>query len=72
MDGVGRVVIPKEIRNTFNIQNEDPIEILIDEEKIILKKYIKLCTFCKSTEGVIRYKIKNICQECVRELKLFL
>lgn len=39
VDELGRVVLPKELRRTFSIREKDPIEIFIDEEKIILQKY---------------------------------
>lgn len=40
IDEMGRVVIPKEIRKTLRINNNDSIEIYVEgEDKIILKKY---------------------------------
>jgi len=40
IDDLGRVVIPKEIRRTYGINNGDPLEIFTDNEGfIILKKY---------------------------------
>lgn len=39
VDELGRVVIPKELRRTIGIKEKDPIEIFIDGEQIILKKY---------------------------------
>lgn len=39
LDQLGRVVIPKEIRGGLNIAEKDPMEILIDGDRIILRKY---------------------------------
>lgn len=39
VDELGRVVIPIELRRTLGINEKDPIEIYVDEDKIILKKY---------------------------------
>lgn len=39
VDELGRVVIPIEVRRTLGIKEKDPIEIFIDGEQIILKKY---------------------------------
>lgn len=39
IDDLGRIVIPKEIRKNFRINNGDNIEIFMDEDNIILKKY---------------------------------
>ena len=39
IDDLGRIVIPKELRKTLRIKNGDSLEILVDTEDIILKKY---------------------------------
>lgn len=39
VDKLGRVVIPIEVRRTLGIKEKDPIEIFIDGEQIVLKKY---------------------------------
>lgn len=40
VDELGRVVIPIELRRSLEINEKDSVEIYIDHEKIILKKYI--------------------------------
>ena len=45
-DELGRIVIPMEIRNRFNIKEKDPMEIYVDSNSIILKKYEPNCLFC--------------------------
>lgn len=41
IDELGRITIPKEIRTTWNIDNETPMEIFTnnDAEEIIIKKF---------------------------------
>ncbi|MBG9693265.1 transition state regulator Abh [Lysinibacillus sphaericus] len=39
VDELGRVVIPIELRRTLAIDIKDAIEIFVDNDKIILKKY---------------------------------
>ena len=39
VDELSRIVIPKELRNTLEIKEKDPLEIFVDEDKIILRKY---------------------------------
>jgi len=39
VDQLGRVVLPKELRNTLNIKETDPLEIFVDGESVIFKKY---------------------------------
>jgi AbrB family looped-hinge helix DNA binding protein len=39
IDNLGRVVIPKELRKTRGIKDGDPIEIFVDGDCIVLRKY---------------------------------
>ncbi len=39
IDELGRIVIPKELRRTLDINVKDPIEIFTSENKVILQKY---------------------------------
>lgn len=68
IDALGRIVIPKELRENLDI-DEAPIEIFVDADSIVLKKYQHRCLFCGSDEAVVEYKEKLICKECLDELK---
>ncbi|PAE23652.1 MULTISPECIES: AbrB/MazE/SpoVT family DNA-binding domain-containing protein [Bacillaceae] len=39
VDELGRVVLPIELRRVFNIEIKDPLEIFVENDKIILQKY---------------------------------
>lgn len=69
VDELGRVVLPVELRRTLSIEEKDSLEIFVDEETIVLKKYEPACVFCGNAKDVIVYKGKNICRECMKELK---
>lgn len=68
LDELGRVVIPIELRNKFNISEKDPIEIYVDGSNIILKKYEVSCIFCGKTENLEEYKDKPVCLNCLAKL----
>ena len=68
VDELGRIVLPIELRRTLDIAERDELEIYIEGSKIILKKYEPSCVFCGSSQNVISYKDKKICQNCVRNL----
>lgn len=70
VDELGRIVLPKELRETHNINIKDPLEIYVDGERIILKKYEPSCVFCGSADKTIYFKGKLICWECADEAKL--
>ncbi len=68
VDELGRVVIPIEIRNQFNIVEKDPIEIYVDGSSIVLKKYEPNCIFCGSTKKLVDFKGKLVCDKCSTSL----
>ena len=69
IDELGRIVLPIEIRKNLNIGNRDAVEIFIDEDKVILKKYEPACIFCDNADDVILYRNKLVCRECVDKLQ---
>ena len=70
VDELGRIVIPIELRRTLDIAEKDALEIYVDGEQIILKKYEPACIFCGDARNVINYKGKNICQSCLEEIRV--
>ena len=68
VDELGRIVLPIELRRTLGIEEKDRIEIFVDGESIILRKYQPACIFCDNTKDIINYKGKNICPDCIRAM----
>ncbi|MGI6603684.1 MAG: AbrB/MazE/SpoVT family DNA-binding domain-containing protein [Firmicutes bacterium] len=69
VDELGRVVIPIELRRTLDIAERDALEIYVDADKIILRKYEPACVFCGNAEDVITFRGKNICQSCLNAMQ---
>lgn len=69
VDELGRIVIPIEVRRSLNVDIKDSLEIYIEGEHIILKKYEPACIFCGDARNVVNYKGKLICTNCLNELK---
>ena len=69
VDELGRIVLPIELRRTLDIAEKDAIEIYVDGESIILKKYEPTCIFCGDGRNVENYRGKNICANCMKELR---
>ena len=69
VDELGRIVLPIELRRTLDIAEKDSIEIYVDGSSIILKKYEPTCVFCGDAKNITVYKGKNICANCLKELK---
>ncbi len=68
VDELGRVVIPIELRRTLGIDIKDSLEIYVEGEYIIFKKYQPACMFCDNARDVVQYKGKNICRTCLKEM----
>lgn len=68
VDELGRVVIPIELRRTLDIEEKDALEIYVDGELIILKKYAPACIFCEDARDVVQYRGKNICKSCLAKI----
>ncbi|MGL4345347.1 MAG: AbrB/MazE/SpoVT family DNA-binding domain-containing protein [Cellulosilyticaceae bacterium] len=60
VDELGRVVLPIELRRNFQINEKDSLEIFVDEERIILKKYEPADIFTGSMEDLIEFEGKKV------------
>ena len=69
VDELGRIVLPIEMRRTLDIAEKDALEIYVEGENIILRKYQASCIFCDNVKGVIQYRGKNVCPDCINKLK---
>lgn len=69
VDELGRVVLPIELRRTLDIAEKDSLEIYVDEDTIILRKYQPACVFCDNARDVVVFKGKNVCKDCIDNLR---
>ena len=69
VDELGRIVLPIELRRTLNIDVKDPLEIFVDEDTVMLRKYNPACVFCNESRGITNYKGKNVCPDCIKKLR---
>ena len=69
LDSLGRIVLPIELRRTLGINTKDMLEINVEGNSVILRKYEENCHFCGGSSGLITYKDKLVCRRCLKELK---
>lgn len=70
VDKMGRVVIPKEIRDQLNIKNEfDSLEVFMQGDNIVLRKYRPACFFCDTLEETVNFHGYNVCVNCIEKLQ---
>jgi len=68
VDELGRVVLPIELRKTLNIDVRDPMEIFVDEDKVILKKYEPADIFTGDMDDLIEYRGKKVSKKSITEM----
>jgi transcriptional pleiotropic regulator of transition state genes len=68
IDKLGRIVLPADLRKSMDYAIDEPLEIFVEDDKVILKKYNPTCLFCGSGENTVKYKDKLVCAECAKKL----
>lgn len=70
IDSVGRLVIPKEIREKLGLisKTKNTVECSIVNNTLVIKRYDPSCVFCGGTKKVQVYKDRFICESCTKEL----
>ena len=68
VDDLGRIVLPIELRRMLDIAERDEIEIFVESDRIILRKYEPACIFCGSSHGLKILHGKNVCRTCAGKL----
>ncbi|MCR8979506.1 AbrB/MazE/SpoVT family DNA-binding domain-containing protein [Brevibacillus laterosporus] len=66
IDDLGRIVIPKEIRDSNGLPSGTPMEMFVDEDRIVLRKYEPGCVLCGSVQDLEMHKSgKLVCKSCL-------
>jgi transcriptional pleiotropic regulator of transition state genes len=72
IDDLGRIVIPVELRRTLDLAVNDLMEIFVDGENIVLRKYRPGCVFCGESDPqkikIVGIKGKIICRNCTNQI----
>lgn len=69
LDALGRIVIPKEIREVMGVNLGDGFQVFVDEDRVILRPYVPGCTFCDEIDDLISFRGRNVCSKCHEQLK---
>lgn len=84
LDYLGRIVVPKELRRTFKLKEDDAIEFYTSGDAICIKKYYNSCSCCGASEVklVNPFNPNNeefttypeppdffLCEKCIKRIK---
>lgn len=70
IDGLGRIVLPVEIRDSLRLRENDKLEIMVDDGDVILRPVRLTCFFCDSMEDVKDVDGIGVCQSCAERVPL--
>lgn len=68
LDELGRITLPIELRRTLGIGERDPLEIYVEEGRIVLQKYEPADIFTGGKEDLIDFHDKKVSKESIIEL----
>lgn len=68
VDDLGRVILPLEMRNTLKFEQNQPVEIAIRRDEIILRKTSSGCDLCGTEENLSPRGKYLLCQNCISEI----
>jgi len=69
VDDLGRIVLPIELRRSLGIGEQDPLEIFVQDDSIVLRKSSAVCIFCGSDQEIEEYMGKGVCGQCRANLR---
>ena len=65
IDSLGRIVIPKELRDAFDLPQGQYMEIhTLDNGDVVLRKVHAKCVICGSTEDLHEIQQVKLCEQC--------
>ncbi len=67
MDKMGRVVIPKHLREILDLGPGTEVEWFVEDKSIILRRRDYSCIFCSETTAQ-KYRHQPVCKECQEEI----
>ena len=71
VDALGRIVLPKELRKSMRLDTDTKLEIFVDEDAIVLKKYRPAgsCDFCGEVDtNAAEFAGYCICSACRKKI----
>ena len=69
LDQLGRIVIPKEVRDAFGIGRDAHLAFAVDGDAVVMQCPELVCVFCGTSGHLIPHRGKGISVDCVREVR---
>ena len=69
IDNLGRVVVPKGYRLMLGLQPGDPLDVDVDGDRLVIMPHREGCTLCGGSNVLQPFLSKNICSECIEQIR---
>jgi transcriptional pleiotropic regulator of transition state genes len=69
IDNLGRVVVPKGYRLMLGLKPGDPLDVDVDGNRLVIAPHRDGCTFCGDSGVTQAYLSKNICSDCLEQIR---
>lgn len=68
LDDLGRIVLPVEMRRQLRITERTPLEMFVDDNCVMLKKYdANRCMVCNGNEDIVPVGNQRVCRNCLEK-----
>jgi transcriptional pleiotropic regulator of transition state genes len=69
LDSLGRIVLPKELRDIQGLNEGTPMDVLLDDEgNVLLRKSTCHCILCGSSKIIWTENGKSMCGACMEKI----
>lgn len=70
VDKLGRLVIPKELREQYGFGENTPVEITpVTKNMLTIKLMNNSCLFCKNENDLVEFHDYYVCRNCIKQMK---
>jgi transcriptional pleiotropic regulator of transition state genes len=69
IDNLGRIVIPKTIRDALDVKHNDEVSMTVEKGNLVISKGYKTCSLCSTKEVTTQISDKLLCEKCISEIK---
>lgn len=64
----GGITLPVELRRDFGFSAGQAVDINVDGDALIIKKYVPRCILCGTNHEVVNFADRHICKACIRKM----
>lgn len=68
LDELGRITLPIELRRTLGCEDRGQLEIFVEDDCVILKKYEPADIFTGSKEDLIQFEGRTVSKDSIRRM----